>query len=429
MRMAPAHDRRFLQLQGALEACCAARGISQAWVGVRSLERSYQAAISDADSDAAFEVNAGCLAKVLTATLVCQLISEGTLGLTDEVLHYLPLREARFRKLLEAVTVEQLLNHTHGLDDSALEALPREEKGTIDLPGLLEILSRGERLSPAGALYNYGSAGACLAAAVLEQRTGCRYPDVLVQRALSPLGLELRPDPTDEAGAKGTVNPATGGIMLPFEGILRFLTFHLEGGPSRRGPALPLMFASSAPLPGWSPAETAVARGWKGFRGGWFGHNANLPDWSVITRLHPAHRIALLVAVRTSLDAAFPVMAELLGEALPDLATVSIPTLLNPQQRQRLERQKYVGPFVNATQEILFEETQDGLCVSTSSAEVGGPLPRTPAVRLRPAMGDIFFVEPPGEATLPFVQFICPGTDARARYIWNGRNVWRRREH
>jgi len=109
---------------------------------------------------------AGCLAKLLTASLVTEAVADGHLHWSDAIDDVLPSKHPSRRKLA-GVTVRHLVEHTHGLDESSMARVPRRTDGFIDAAGLCEGLGARSICSP-GALYSYGSVGGWLAGAALE---------------------------------------------------------------------------------------------------------------------------------------------------------------------------------------------------------------------------------------------------------------------
>jgi hypothetical protein len=156
------------------------RSSSTILVGVIASGRSAYAAAGapkDARPESAEASNrqlrTGCVTKLLTATLALRACRDGLLALDDDVASVLPAAEP-----LESITLRHLLEHRHGLDDSALASVPRRADGFIAAERLVAALA-GPRLGTPGELYSYSNAGAWLAAAALERASGRRYAALL----------------------------------------------------------------------------------------------------------------------------------------------------------------------------------------------------------------------------------------------------------
>ena len=193
---------------------------------------------------------AGCLAKLLTASLVTEAVADGHLHLSDAIDDVLPSKHPSRRKLA-GVTVRHLLEHTHGLDESSLQRVPRRTDGFIDAVGLCDGLAARSIASP-GALYSYGSVGGWLAGAALESVYRKRYAQLLDERDL------LCPAAPGEQVPAETICPATGAdLQLTGAQWLAFVHLHIrDAAAPRRSGAL----ARSCPG-GWCTSRE--------FRFGW----------------------------------------------------------------------------------------------------------------------------------------------------------------
>ena len=112
-------------------------------------------------------IRVGCLAKLFTAMLARHAFDARRLAPDEQVSNLLPAGAAR--RALGGISVRQLLEHTHGLDDSLLSTMPRDLRGRVDIEALALELRAAAPLAPPGLLYSYGNAGAWVIAAVLER--------------------------------------------------------------------------------------------------------------------------------------------------------------------------------------------------------------------------------------------------------------------
>lgn len=128
----------------------------------------------------------GSITKDFTAALVLALQDEGRLSIDDPLARFLP----GFPRA-DRITIEQLMNHTHGVPD--WRRLPDAE--TLGAVGttLEEAIDGLARLEPdfePGARRLYGSSGHLILARVIEVVTGESYARALRSRILDPLGLD-----------------------------------------------------------------------------------------------------------------------------------------------------------------------------------------------------------------------------------------------
>ena len=164
--------------------------------------------------------------KAIVATALMQYVDEGRLDLHAPVAQYVPSFTGDGR---EAVTAWHLLTHTSGLPDISPERMRRERPTYRRL--LAETLTGTTRWEP-GSRYEYNSSAWCLLSETMARLSSSRWPEVLQERLLGPLGmtdttfegrrLRQRIVPVDGAGA---------GNRLVAEVLLWFLArVSLPGG-------------------------------------------------------------------------------------------------------------------------------------------------------------------------------------------------------
>ena len=395
-----------------LTAAAIQGGLSNVAIGLLTRGRRFFVALDDRRRpiEAAWRqpIRAGCLAKPLTATLVAEAIEEKKLDWAVPVSDAVPLDSAA-TDILRGVTIRQLLNHTHGLDASAVERMPRTHAGWLDIAELCSRLGTLSIAAP-GRLHSYTNAGAWIAGAVVEKIYGGSYLRLLSEKRIIDL------DPGADEPRNDRVCPATGeDLTLTIANWLLFLETHLGSHASLR--------AEPVPLPGWNPTEQAACSGWKSYGEGWFGHNADLPESSALLRFNPEREVAIVVAAPG--HGAFFALAALFGALLPEFANLRPPRLLKPQECAQLELDSYAGAYARARDTI---EIDVSACRALSFARRGLRLEREIAPRpLRAADHSLFIPEPRDIPEFAFVQFIASGEAQGFDYLWNGKQLWRRR--
>jgi CubicO group peptidase (beta-lactamase class C family) len=408
-----AHPRR---LERGLAAALDGAGRLQVFVGVRCRDRSAVAFVGD-DGEAGSvraPLIAGCLAKLLTATLVVRTLARYGDSVDAPLADLLGAAALRGESpaLVRRVTVRHLLEHTHGFDDSALDR-PLRSGAFLDPQALLERLCAARAIAPPGELCSYGAAGAWLAAAVAECQAGRTYAELLRAELLAPLGIELRARSPSPVG--DSVCPAHGGaIALAPEDWLRFVV----AATVDRAPEWPRDAGSAAAgrtitaLPGWNPLERGVFLGWKYHGHGWFGHQSVWPDASAFVRANPERGVALVLFSRD--HPASVVAARLFGSAFPELFDLRAPPML---ARGAATDAGIRGSFGNARFRAEVVAARGGLELLLEDRVRG--LRRRAA--LAPAAAQVFFVRAPGIDEFPYVQLI--GRRGTLGYLWNGRCV------
>ncbi|MGW4078518.1 serine hydrolase domain-containing protein [Streptomyces asiaticus] len=142
-------------------------------------------------ADPAGRFRAGSVTKVFTAAVALQLAAEGTLDLDRTARSYLPeLIPASYG----AVTVRQLLNHTHGIPAARIPGDTVEERYADrfrihDPEEMVRSATAQKREFAPGEKQHYLNIGYTIAALVIERITGDTYERQVTHRILKPLGL------------------------------------------------------------------------------------------------------------------------------------------------------------------------------------------------------------------------------------------------
>ncbi|MET0908571.1 MAG: serine hydrolase domain-containing protein, partial [Ilumatobacteraceae bacterium] len=132
------------------------------------------------------------LTKSYTATVVLQLVDEGTLSLDDTVQQWLPDIVAD----ADLITIRQLLDHTSGVadyfeDESVLQPYLDGDFGHVWTPQQLVAIGDhlGSRSAP-GKQVNYSNTNYAIVGLIVEQATGHPLGEEMRTRIFEPLALE-----------------------------------------------------------------------------------------------------------------------------------------------------------------------------------------------------------------------------------------------
>lgn len=396
----PAAERR--ELERRLELALAGAAPKRTVVARSAGGRRTYAAVAALDPE--HEVfRTGCATKLLVAALVERTLAAHGLTYDLPAQHVLGGSSA---VALANASMRHLLEHTHGLDDSAAGDAPLRADGSIDAERMLERLE-GRRIAAPGTLYSYSHAGALIAAAVLETLEQRPFEALLRERLLAPLGIEplgTAPrrcgTPPDPRSGPPSICPASGGALaLTVGGLLTFLET-----------SMPRADRPATPLPGWHPLERGVRLGWKCYAGGWLGHQSAWPGASLLVCARPRDGAALVVASEGHHAAV--VAARALGDELPELFAPRLPKRLAPGAAAMLDPTPYRGRYASAAECVDVEADADGLVLASDR----GP------VRLLPAADETFFFLERSARARVFVQFIARRR-GRFRALWDGQRV------
>ena len=124
------------------------------------------------------------VSKQFTAALVLKLVDRGKLSVADPIGRYLP----GLRPEMQAITVDQLLNHTSGLKGD----FRRQERATelTSRDSLFAMAARDSLAARPGTAYLYSNTGYMLLGMLIEKLYARPYADALRDEIAKPLGLE-----------------------------------------------------------------------------------------------------------------------------------------------------------------------------------------------------------------------------------------------
>jgi CubicO group peptidase (beta-lactamase class C family) len=179
---------RFGQFNGVILVAERGHILYEHAFGVANLEWSIPNSL-----DTEFEI--ASITKPMTALVIMQLVEEGRVHLEGKVSDYVPYypRETGTR-----ITVDQLLNHTSGLQediafaDDAQDVPPIIAKINADLLSndeLVKLIARRPLRFEPGTAYGYSSDGYAVLGAIIEHVTGKSYWEALSERVLRRAGM------------------------------------------------------------------------------------------------------------------------------------------------------------------------------------------------------------------------------------------------
>lgn len=400
-----------------------AGAVTVAFTDVRHECRAFTTPSRDGDE---MGLPAGCMAKLFTSALLSRLVLLRKINPDDSVVALLPIHEREVRAQLVGVTVAHLLNHAHGLDDSALGAAPLLSNGSIDCNALCSEMVSAPSLFAPGALYNYGHGGGYLAGAIVEQLYAMPFASVLQSELLEPHGLRLVIEEQAGADAVALVCPSTGGDWYVTElQLLKLLAQQLAAPesptPSPAADHLSIMRACSQRLPGWSPTEKSINLGWKGYGWDWYGHDGRSASSSLLARINAKGKFALVISCVgfSGIDPSYVLLSRLFRDWFPEIGRIDAPRSIDPAAAQDMDLGAFTGTYRTRASTVVVGRTDRELFVRLGDQ---GGRPH----RLIAAADNLFLTAPAVRDAFPFMQFIRPAADGRHEYLWNGQNVWRR---
>ncbi len=280
----------------------------------------------DVTVDSAFQI--GSISKVLTATLVMQLIDSGEIELDRPILDYLPsLRFADDRS--NSITVRHLLSHSSGLDgDFFIDGDNSRDKHSQYVEQCGEI----PFLFAPGQGFSYCNSGFVILGRLVEVIVGKTWDDVLKERLFDPLGMKhVMSNPVDALrfrvamGHVGYQNdegkqqlstaskpylslsmgPAGTTVMMSASDLMKFVSMHLNHGYSVEGeqilstPVVEMMQQAQIELPPHSGHGVShCGLGWLLYdlnNGKGFGHDGATIGQNAFLRVFPEQEAAIIL--------------------------------------------------------------------------------------------------------------------------------------
>jgi CubicO group peptidase (beta-lactamase class C family) len=207
-------------------------------------------------TDTVFQI--GSNTKLMTATMIMQLVDAGEVDLDAPVRSYLPSLELAEPGAAGEITIRHLLTHTSGIEGDYFEEFGRGDEATARYVDSLAKLGLVHR---PGQMWSYCNSGFVVAGHVVEKLTGLPYHQALRERVCAPLGLSsvtvlaeemlarrcavghvLRPDqvavlpPVVIMGMASA--PAGSRTVATAADLAAFTRAHLAGGIARDGTRL-----------------------------------------------------------------------------------------------------------------------------------------------------------------------------------------------
>ncbi len=157
------------------------------------------------------------LSKIITATVMLQLVEEGRIALDAKLSTYFPRFKARYEGKDVDVTLQQLLSHSSGITDSGGNISYMFNDARYEqMLSYQESLPEFVELDYApGSEAKYSNAEYIIAGYLIEKLTGNAFEEAVYRRVLRPAGMETTGFEYDEAMASREVF----GTLRMFSGV------------------------------------------------------------------------------------------------------------------------------------------------------------------------------------------------------------------
>jgi len=154
--------------------------------------------VTDAKSTRRWEKNSpvqiASMTKSITSTLVAVLVGEGKLAFDDPISKYIPeygrLTMRKSGAEVRSPTIAECLSHTSGFPGGTMGRLPASSPiRTSNQAGVATSLAKQGLAAKPGTKYAYTFRGFAAVARCVEVVTGKRFPEILEEKLLKPLGM------------------------------------------------------------------------------------------------------------------------------------------------------------------------------------------------------------------------------------------------
>jgi len=194
---------------------------------VRGSDVIHETDFGSYDADSVIPIASA--SKWLTSATLMTLVDEGKVSLDDSIATYLP----EFKGAKKAITVRQLLSHTHGLPYAACIY----ESNTTTANCTTAIANGDDPTTKPGKVFSYGGVGYEVAARIIEVVTGQSFEDAFEARIAQPLGMTRTR--FDEYQGQRLRHPVpSGGAVSTVDEYAKFLAMLLAGGTTPSGRVL-----------------------------------------------------------------------------------------------------------------------------------------------------------------------------------------------
>ena len=334
--------------------------------------------------DSLFQIQS--ITKILTATLVLQLVDEGLVQLDTPVQAYLPEFHTADAEASRQITVRHLLTHTGGFEGDLW-------RPTTAGPDALDrfvrhLVTQAPQHSRPGERFSYCNAGFGTLGRLVEVLRGAAYEQALRRHLTDPLGIDelafsasqalafrsaighVRPAPsaplrpTREWAVLPPSNPAAGNqLAMSARGLLAVGRLFLTGGRTSAGGRLlsadsvRAMLRRELTQPGAAGEPTYQGLGWQLKPFGVAEHPGGSLGVATILRVAPGHDVGAVVL--TNSDAGGTHMRQLLDPLFAELLETmpSPPPAAAGVDARVGDPSPFLGRY--ATRQTLFEVTKD----------------------------------------------------------------------
>jgi len=396
-------------------------------------------------------MHVGSITKLMTTTLVMQLVDEGKISLDDPIVAHLPEFRLRDMRALQRITCRMLLNHTSGINGEWLPEYGPDQERIVDTIDRCAAL--GQLYEPGGET-SYCNVAMVVAGYLVQKRLNESWYTLVKSRIYDPLGMNhALVDPLEVPRFRASIGdlsdaatgkfvqtsrpflapsfaPAGSTQMSTATDLVRFASALVNGGADKNGnrilsaAACREMIEPTASFVQIGPTPVKVGLGWMIYPGGVVGHGGGGPGVSSQLYAHPASGRA--VALLTNCDKGEALTTAYLAPILESWTGLKCEKLASKRKKGPWDPSPYVGTYENNADRYFVAVQDDALALRTQDklATYDNTKEETAATLLYPVGSDTFAVAAAGTApTHGPIRFVRPGADGKMRFLASGERL------
>ncbi|NIB43597.1 beta-lactamase family protein [Pseudomaricurvus alkylphenolicus] len=397
----------------------------------------------------------GSVTKVLTATLIMQLVDRGLVELDLPVRHYLSDFRVADLMVTKNVTVRHLLNHTSGLGGDFMTDCG---SGPDNLARYVDRCALLTQVHPLNKGFSYCNTGFVIAGRIIEVVTGLTYDEALKQFLFEPLGLQNAasdpsdlvdrsvsaghvPDPESPGDSRKldtiytiptTTGPAGATPMMSAVDLVTFARMHLDGGVDTGGhrilsePSVATMQTPQVDVPVPARDINRWALGWflaQGQGGELIGHDGATIGQCAYLRVH--RETGTIGALLVNGGAANDLMMDVFSRSFDQLTGVKMFPAPEISNQQPQDLSIYEGKYhsLGGVSRVLVKEGK--LTVATSN-RIDDLLLEEAPLSLEYAGDHRFLASRPGSEYPTIYGFLQPDAEGLPQVLFTGMRVFNR---
>ena len=301
-----------------------------------------------AEIDLQDKVEVGCIMKGFVAILSSIAIQEKLLDLNTKAIVFFSdeLTDENYAHHFSKTCLGHLLSHSCGVDDLVVDNTLYDECGFIDTKKIISTMQTAELIAPPGRIFSNSNLGFIFAASILEKLYNKKFKDILIEKLLHPLNIDLE----DHREAE-YICPATGAnFVISISSLLSVIKLYLFDNPSL--PSLKSILLDMLKSSFWygvpiDPYEnTQAGPGWYRFGDRCYGYSGYSRSAATVIKFIPDSKI-IIIAIARKKFIAYSVIQTLFKDIFSEIDTPRMIKVMNVEPGCKINLTQYEGVYQN----------------------------------------------------------------------------------